>query len=278
VGRFLDYRDHRRTLGGNQHVYAVLSRRAAGVSIGVNLNPDKRCNFACPYCQVDRDRRASASAVDVRQLVAELNALLSSAANGTLWHRAPFDTVAPLWRRVADIAFSGDGEPTLAASFPEAARRARHARDSRARGVPLRLLTNATLLHRPRVRAALIHFDELWCKLDAGTERSFRVVSGSRIAFSRVLDNLLEVSRRRPIVVQSLFFACRGSGPPADEIDAYLERLGSILAHGGRISRVQVYTVARAPANPHVAPLRVAALDAIAERVRTLGVAADVHG
>jgi wyosine [tRNA(Phe)-imidazoG37] synthetase (radical SAM superfamily) len=264
-------------LGRNRYVYAVLSRRAGGVSIGVNLNPDKRCNFACPYCQVDRSGQGTRSAVDVGQLVAELIALLARAASGSLWRCSPFDTVAPALRHVADIAFSGNGEPTLAAEFPEAARRVREARDNHALDVPLRLLTNATLLHRPPVNAALVHFDELWCKLDAGSEKYFRFVAGTQAPFSRVLDNLLAVARKRPIVIQSLFFKYRGSGPPNDEIRAYVERLGSILADGGHIERVQVYTVARAPADPCVGPLAGATLEATAVSVRSLGVAVGVY-
>ena len=46
--RRLDFTDHRRDLGENRYVYAVVSRRAGGLSIGVNLNPDKVCNFDCP--------------------------------------------------------------------------------------------------------------------------------------------------------------------------------------------------------------------------------------
>ena len=39
---------------GNRFVYAVISARARGLSLGVNVNPDKKCNFDCSYCEVDR--------------------------------------------------------------------------------------------------------------------------------------------------------------------------------------------------------------------------------
>jgi wyosine [tRNA(Phe)-imidazoG37] synthetase (radical SAM superfamily) len=130
----------------------------------------------------------------VADLAAELEGLLRR-AGGDLWTSPPFDTVAPDLRRVADIAFAGDGEPTTPPQFPAAARAAREARDHLAPGVPLRLLTNATLFHKDRVRAALAEFDELWCKLDAGTEAYFHVVDGTRLPFRRILDNLLS---RRP--------------------------------------------------------------------------------
>ena len=277
MARRLDYEDHRRELDANRYVYAVVSRRARGLSIGVNLNPDKACNFDCPYCQVDRTTPGGPSRVDVADMSAELEDLLRRAA-GDLWATPPFDTVVPELRRVADVAFAGDGEPTTPPEFPAAARAAREARDRLAPGVPLRLLTNATLLHKDRVRAALAEFDELWCKLDAGTEPYFQVVDGTRLPLRRVLDNLLLVARERPIVVQSLFLTLDGVGPDDAEIGAWVDRLRVIVAQGGRIDHVQVYTVARAPSDPRCGPLDPKRLDAIAARARDAGLAAAVYG
>jgi wyosine [tRNA(Phe)-imidazoG37] synthetase (radical SAM superfamily) len=276
VARRLDYRDHRRELDENRYVYAVVSRRARGLSIGVNLNPDKACNFDCPYCQVDRTTPGGPSRVSVPDLTGELEDLLRR-ASADLWATPPFDTVAPDLRRVADIAFAGDGEPTTPPEFPAAARAAREARERLAPGVPLRLLTNATLFHKDRVRAALAEFDELWCKLDAGTEAYFHVVDGTRLPFRRLLDNLLLVARERPIVVQSLFLSIGGVGPDDAEIAAWVGRMGEIVAQGGRIDHVQVYTLARAPSDPRCGPLEAARLEAIAAAARAAGLDAAVH-
>jgi wyosine [tRNA(Phe)-imidazoG37] synthetase (radical SAM superfamily) len=276
VARRLDHRDHRRELDENRYVYAVVSRRARGLSIGVNLNPDKACNFDCPYCQVDRTTPGGPSRVDVVSLAAELEDLLRR-ARGDLWAEPPFDTVDPGMRRLADVAFAGDGEPTTAAEFPAVASVAREARDRLAPGVPLRLLTNATLFHKDRVRAALAEFDEVWCKLDAGTEAYFQRVDGTRLPFRRILENLLLVARERPIVVQSLFPAVDGVGPDDGEVSAWAARLREIVAEGGRIDHVQVYTVARAPSDTRCKPLDGARLEAIAETARGAGLAATVY-
>ena len=276
MARRLDFRDHRRELETNRYVYAVVSRRARGLSIGVNLNLDKACNFDCPYCQVDRTTPGASPRVDVGALAEELSELLLR-ARGDLWSRPPFDTVAPEMRRVADVAFAGDGEPTAPREFPAAARAAREARDRLGPGVPLRLLTNATLFRKERVRAALGEFDDLWCKLDAGTEPYFHLVDGTRLPFRRVLDNLLLVARERPIVVQSLFPAIDGAGPDDAEVGSWIERLREIRAQGGRVDHVQVYTVARAPSDPRFTPLDRGRLEAIAERARRGGLDAVVY-
>jgi len=276
VARRLDFRDHRRDLDTNRYVYAVVSRRARGLSIGVNLNPDKVCNFDCPYCQVDRTTPGGPSRIDVTALVSELELLLDR-ARGDLWTLPPFDSVAQEFRRLADIAFAGDGEPTTPPEFPAAARAVRELRDRLAPGVPLRLLTNATLFHKQSVRAGLAEFDELWCKLDAGSEAYFQVVDGTRLPFRRILDNLLLVARERPIVIQAMLLTKDGLGPDDAEIAAWVERMREIVAAGGRIDHVQVYTVARKPADPRIGPLAPERLEAIAAAARAAGLLASVY-
>jgi wyosine [tRNA(Phe)-imidazoG37] synthetase (radical SAM superfamily) len=276
--RALTFVDHGRDLDQNRYVYAVVSRRARGLSVGVNLNPDKVCNFDCPYCQVDRTTPGGSAAIDADVLAEELDDLLGRIQDGTLWQHPLFATAAPGLRRLVDIAFAGDGEPTTPKEFPAAARAAQEIRDRRGTQIPLRLITNATLLDRPRVKTALPFFDELWCKLDAGTEAYFQRVDGTRFPFRKVLDNLLGTARERPIVIQSLFLTWEGAGPGEAEIEAYAERLREIAMGGGRIDLVQVYTVARRPADPRVGALTDARLEEIATRVRALGLRAEVYG
>jgi len=278
MARELTFADHDRGLDRNRYVYAVVSRRARGLSIGVNLNPDKKCNFDCPYCQVDRQTPGGPADIDVAVLAAELEALLDRARSGTLWRHPLFATAPEALRRVADIAFAGDGEPTTPREFPAAARAARDVLDRSALDIPLRLLTNATMLDRPRVRAALACFDELWCKLDAGTEEHFHRVDGTRLPFRRILDNLLAVARERPIVIQGMFVAMDGAEPPDAEVEAYADRLREIVEGGGRIDRVQVYTVARRPADARVGALGDERLERIAARVRAEGLRVEVYG
>jgi wyosine [tRNA(Phe)-imidazoG37] synthetase (radical SAM superfamily) len=269
---------HPRDILGNRYVYAVLSRRAAGLSIGVNLNPDKVCNFACVYCQVDRTRPGGLPEVEVDVLARELRDLLARARSPALWTDPPFDAVDPAYRRVADVAFSGDGEPTSAGEFARIAQLARRLRDESGLLVPLRLLTNATLFHREPVRRGLRAFDELWCKLDAGTDAAFAVVNGAGVPLDHVLSNLLAVARERPIVIQSLFISLSGLGPDGKEVAAYLGRLAALRDGGARIDRVQVTTLARRPADPRVGALPLPRLEAIAREVRDLGLRVDVYG
>ena len=267
------YADHGRTYRENKFVYPVLSRRSGGISIGVNLNPDKVCNFDCIYCQVDRRSEAETQFVETDRLLAELDAMLRFVNSGEIFQDAKFaDVPAPL-RRLNDLAFSGDGEPTTYRNFDEiiaaaAALKTKHGLD----GVKMVLITNATMFHRPAVERGLAildaHNGEIWAKLETGTEEYYQLVERTKIPFRRVLDNIAAAARRRPLVIQSLFMRIHGDPPPPSEIAAFCDRLNEITAGGGAIKFVQVYTVARQPAESFVAPLTNAEVDQIAQTVR----------
>jgi wyosine [tRNA(Phe)-imidazoG37] synthetase (radical SAM superfamily) len=134
------------------------------------------------------------------------------------------------------------------------------------------LITNASLLHRPRVRQALATLyangGEIWAKLDAGTEDYYRHVARSAVAWRQILDNLTEAALVRPMVIQSLWMRILDKPPPPAELDAYCDRLQEIRAAGGRIKLVQIHTIARRPAEAWVAALSDGEVDAIADLVR----------
>jgi wyosine [tRNA(Phe)-imidazoG37] synthetase (radical SAM superfamily) len=271
--RTLSHDYHPRSLDQNRYVYAVLSRRSGGVSIGINLNPDKVCNFDCVYCQVDRRLPGGERRVDLEILERELKDILFRAGSGALFAQAPFSGIERQLQNVTDIAFSGDGEPTTCPEFGEAVELAIAAKKEA--GLPnlkLLLITNATMFHRAKVKRTLCLLDEnqgeIWAKLDAGTEPYYHRVDVTTIPFERILNNLLDAARHRPIVIQSLFMRLYGSPPDAAEIAAYCDRLRNIVSSGGRIKMVQVHTVARAPAQPYVTALSDEEVDGIAAQVR----------
>jgi len=269
-------------LGENAYVYPVVSRRSGGLSVGINLNPDKICNFDCPYCQVDRKVAPSTRSVDRELLLRELDALLNLAAEGVLWELPPFNTVAPEHRRVCDIAFSGDGEPTSYGGLSELIDAVADCRDSHGfSDTPLVLITNASLFQKPKVLDALgrLHArgGRIWAKLDAGTNSYFQWVCGTEHRLETVLENIESVACRWPIAIQAMFLAQDKVSPPEAELDAWAERLADIRDAGGEIELVQVYTVARKPADESLSALSRQELERIADRARHLGLSAEVY-
>ena len=277
------HKRHSRHWHENKFVYPVVSRRSKGISIGVNLNPDKVCNFDCIYCQVDRRDESETKFVELPQLLSEIDEMLELVTSGSLFEDEAFRTVPIERRRLNDIAFSGDGEPTTFRNFDEIIEKtAELKRRRQLPSVKLVLITNASMFHRPVVERGLALLDqnqgEIWAKLDAGSDAYFHVVDRTKISFQQVLDNILAAARVRPLVIQSLFMRIYGEPPPATEIEAYCGRLRDIVQGGGRLSLAQIYTVARSPAESFVTPLTDAELTVIADAVRAVGIPAETFG
>ncbi len=242
--------DHRRSYDDFYYVYPVISRRSQGVSIGVNLNPDKTCNFDCVYCEVNRTVPGRRKDVDLDVLREELRDMLRIFQDGTLFAREPFASAPESWRRLNDIAFSGDGEPTTCPVFEQAVEVACQVREELGLdAAKLVLITDAACLDRPGVQRGIRRMQsgahEIWAKLDAGTEDYYKVVNRSNIPFPRILKNITETARWCPLIIQSLFLRVFGAPPTEQEIRAYAERLREIQAQGGKILGLQLYTVAR---------------------------------
>jgi len=248
----------------------------------VNLNPDKVCNFDCIYCSVDR--RVPLEPWQVREmdldlLRAELAAMLDAVQSGAIYRFDPFDRIPAPLRRVNDIAFSGDGEPTTCPQFDAAVRLAAELVEAPAAGpaaprqpIKLVLITNATMFHRPAVRETLAfmdaHHGEIWAKLDAGTPEYYGLVDRSPVPFQRVLENVTWSCQTRPTVIQTLLMRVHGEPPPLAEIDAYARRLRDITQAGGTIKLVQLYTVARGTTEDYATALAAEELETVARTVR----------
>jgi wyosine [tRNA(Phe)-imidazoG37] synthetase (radical SAM superfamily) len=276
--------DHARTFEHNRFVYPVLSRRSGGISIGVNLNPDKICNFDCIYCQVDRRSQSETKFVETDALLKELRSTLDLVITGRIYETPKFADVPPRLRRLNDIAFSGDGEPTTYRNFDELIQRcAEIKRDAESRiaqppapslqpPIKMVLITNASMFHRPHVQRGLAILDEnngeIWAKLEAGTDEYYHLIERTPISFRQILDNITAAARVRPLVIQSLFMRVSGEPPSQAELAAFCDRLNEITAAGGKLKLVQIYTVARRPAESYVAPLSDAEVDAIVELVK----------
>ncbi|NOZ39914.1 MAG: radical SAM protein [Planctomycetes bacterium] len=263
---------HERSFDDTRYVYPVLSRRSGGMSIGVNLNPDKVCNFDCIYCQVDRREQSETTFVGMDRLLEELRELLPRVATGKIFQAEKFRDTPKELRRLNDIAFSGDGEPTTYKNFDEII--AACAEVKRAAGlddVKMVLITNASMLHRSHVQRGLEILDanqgEIWAKLDAGTAEYYQQIERTPIPFQQILDNITSAAQVRSLVIQSLFMRVDGKPPTANELEAFCDRLAEIVSAGGQLSLVQIYTVARRPAESFVSPLSNAEVDAIVEQV-----------
>lgn len=275
---------HPREFSSFTYAYPVISRRSGGVSIGVNLNIDKHCNFDCPYCQVDRTVPKAKQAIDAQRIKEEVGQLLDRVDASGVCRIDKFAALADSAKRLKDIAVSGDGEPTMVSSFADVCASLAALQASRpGLDFKLVLITNSTLLDRSSVLAGigslLSRNGEVWAKLDAGTEEWFQKVNISRISLDRIEANLIRLGKSHPFSIQSMFHAIDTIPPSPAEVDAYLERLIRIRDAGSRIREVQLYTLARKPAQSSCTPVEPAFLAGLKSRIENdLALMAKVYG
>jgi wyosine [tRNA(Phe)-imidazoG37] synthetase (radical SAM superfamily) len=265
----------------NRYVYAVVSARARGLSVGVNMCPDKNCNFECVYCEAHRNGEPREERLEVEAMAAELKKTLIFVRGGRLRERPWYRTLPDELLQLRHVALSGDGEPTLSPTFAEALQAIVHVRALS--GFPffkLVLLTNATGLDLPHVQQGLKHFtrsDEVWAKLDGGTQAYVNKVNRPSVPLEKILSNILLLARQRPVVIQSLFPAINGEEPPLEEIEQYARRLQELKQGGAQISLVQIYSATRPSPNSESGHLPLKVLSRIAHTVRqSTGLTAEV--
>jgi wyosine [tRNA(Phe)-imidazoG37] synthetase (radical SAM superfamily) len=271
--------DRARDWLGNRFVYAVISARAGGLSLGVNMNPGKVCNFDCSYCEVDRRTHGPDRHLLVDVMAAELHRTLTAVRQGQLKTRPWYQLIPDELLQLRHVALSGDGEPTLAPNFVEAVQAVARVR---ALGgfFKIVLLTNGTGLDKPDILRGLeilTKSDEIWIKLDGGSQALVDKVNRPNVPLEKILSNILLIGRQRPVIIQSLFPAIHGEEPPEEEIQEYAQRLKELKAGGAQISLVQIYSAARPGVHAEWGHLPLRVLSQIAQTVRhTAGLKAEV--
>lgn len=241
--------DHRRDSAGLRYVYPVVSRRAGGVSVGINLNANNACNWACLYCQVENLTRGGPLPIDLELLENELAGFLDDALHGSFMVRQ----VPAEARHLVDVAFSGNGEPTSAPEFPLAVELVGRVleRFGLAGHLPIRLITNGSLMHRPEVQEGIALLGrlggEVWFKVDRAEPLAIAEINGVPMQCERIARNLEICAGLAPTWVQTCWFSLDGVSPSASARDAYCALLKPLASS---IAGVHLYGLARPSLQP----------------------------
>lgn len=273
----LTIHNHNRNSAGYTYVYPVVSRRAGGVSVGINLNPNNACNWACIYCQVPNLTRGAAPEIHLPQLEQELRDFFGQLQADWLERHVPEGS-----RVLQDIAFSGNGEPTSAEAFPQAvALAARMLREFGLQHMKLRLITNGSQLSRASVQQALRdmaqHNGEVWFKLDRATAEGMVQVNQINDHMAAVKKRLQASVDNCPTWLQTCWFALDGKAPDAAERQAYL---AVVREFRDNLAGVHLYGLARQsmqPGSERISSISEVEMQAFAEDICGLGVRVTVN-
>lgn len=272
----LNTTDHSRDSAGLTYVYPVISRRAGGVSIGINLNPNNACNWRCVYCQVPDLKRGSAPRVDLNKLERELRSFLHELVHGDFMQKhVPLEA-----RKIHDIAISGNGEPTSAKEFePVIELIGSILKDFNAlKDLKLVLITNGSLIYRQSVQAGLKRMarlnGEVWFKFDRALAEERLRTNNTRISLKKIHHHLQIATLLCPTWLQTCVFQINGKPPSEQETNAYLKFITNLKDEGLPLKGVLLYGIAR-PSLQHEAPqlsqVTESWLIAYGEKIKALG-------
>jgi wyosine [tRNA(Phe)-imidazoG37] synthetase (radical SAM superfamily) len=281
--QYLTVEDHNRDVSGLTYIYPVVSRRAGGVSIGINLNINNACNWRCLYCQVPNLTRGTPPPINLALLEKELRDFLEYIVLGDFMQRY----VAEGDRKLQDIAFSGNGEPTSAKEFPEVLKIVEKLlnefdllNSELEHPIKVRLITNGSLMDKPHVIESMRHLSkingEVWFKADAGTSEGVAKINDVNINISSVIKRIKACAEACPTFVQTCMVAIDGVAPSEAEVKAYINLLSEVK---DVIVGVHLYGLARpsmqaeAPRLTRLLPER---LESVAEKIRAIGLQAFV--
>jgi histidinol dehydrogenase len=232
--------ENHRTREEGTLVYPVYSRRSGGLSVGVNLFPDKKfCTFDCPYCEVFPFKAEAPLAFET--------------LHPALVHA--LERISEQGATVKDICFSGNGEPTLSPYFSRALESVFAIRKILVPEAAVVVITNATGLLRAPVRELLRGAVEtealvIWLKLHAGTEGWYRLINNSPLAFTDLMEHIKTFVSTTPVIIQTMLCSVNGS-PPGSEETAAWENAVVNLAVTGNVRAVHLYGKARpSPGDP----------------------------
>ncbi|MFZ2301141.1 MAG: radical SAM protein [Gallionella sp.] len=271
----LNVTNHDRDSAALRYVYPVISRRAGGVSVGINLNPNNACNWRCIYCQVPGLTRGAAPPVDLIALENELRGFLEELLHGEFMR----SRVPEGMRRINDIALSGNGEPTSAAEFAQVIDLIGRVRNETAvpEAVKTVLITNGSLLYRSEVQQGLRAMaqlnGEVWFKLDRASEAGMRFINDTHTSMSKVRDNLVTAIALCPTWLQTCWFALDGEPPGRQDEEDYLEFVSELLRGGHKPQGVLLYGLARPSMQaeaPRLSALSAENMQAFADRIGKL--------
>ncbi len=252
----------------NEIVFGPVSSRRFGVSLGINLLPEtmKYCTFNCVYCECgltseDQDKR-----VKLFPTSEILDAL-----------EARFKELFEKGLVPDNITYAGNGEPTIHPGFLEIIDRTIVLRDKYFPTAKITVLSNATRIHKENVMSALLKIDNNVLKLDAGTDTTFQLINrpASPIHIEQIVDNLVKLDGK--LIIQTLFLRGKSGDKIIDnttqeEVDKWLEHLVKI-----KPSLVMLYSISRETAEDGLTKVSRDELEAIAERVRLLGIETEVY-
>ena len=249
-------------------IFGPIHSRRLGISLGINVLPtqSKYCTFDCIYCEcgwTHSDQKIKAKLFSREEIkVAMLQRFPEVIQQG----------ITP-----DCITFAGNGEPTIHPDFSGIIDDVLEMRNQFFPKAKIAVLSNASLIQKSKVKEALLKVEDCILKLDAGSQEMFIRINrpSGKSLLSDIVDELVTFEGK--LIIQTLFIRGEYHGEKIDntslfEVDLWLAHLARIKPQSVMIYCIDRYTPAR-----NLEKVSVEEMETIAERVRAIGIKAEVY-
>jgi len=249
-------------------IFGPIHSRRLGISLGINVLPtqSKYCTFDCIYCEcgwTHSDQKIKAKLFSREEIkVAMLQRFPEVIQQG----------ITP-----DCITFAGNGEPTIHPDFSGIIDDVLEMRNQFFPKAKIAVLSNASLIQKSKVKEALLKVEDCILKLDAGSQEMFIRINrpSGKSLLSDIVDELVTFEGK--LIIQTLFIRGEYHGEKIDntslfEVDLWLTHLARIKPQSVMIYCIDRYTPAR-----NLEKVSVEEMETIAERVRAIGIKAEVY-
>lgn len=273
ITNILTTTNHNRDIFSSKYIYPVISRRAGGLSLGINLNTNNACNWQCIYCEVPNLVRGKPESIDLNLLNNELDYWLKKIINGSFLNQYTNQRT-----EFKDIAFSGNGEPTAAKEFESVVKLviSKVNKFNLAKKIKIRLITNGSYLHTQRVQHGLALLNELdreiWFKIDQVDETQSLIINQINISKETLKNNLENALRASPTVIQTCLFKINQKLPEEKSLQTYIKFL---KPYELKVKAIHLYSLARPSeqsSNLILERLSLSEIEAIADKIKILNI------
>ena len=264
--------NHDRNIFKGKYVYPVVSRRAGGLSLGINLNTNNACNWQCIYCEVPNLVRGKPVPIDLQELENELDYWLDQIVNKSFLRQYTKSKT-----EFKDIAFSGNGEPTASKQFKDVVSiLINKINEYKLDKIIIRLITNGSYMANPATQKALSllsNFNrEVWFKIDQTNQEGVKIINQVNLSKSSVKKNLEASLKNNPTVVQTCLFKLNEELPSLQSLEDYIKFMEP---YKDKIKGIHLYSLARESeqTNEHkLTRLTVSELKVIADKIKVLNI------
>jgi wyosine [tRNA(Phe)-imidazoG37] synthetase (radical SAM superfamily) len=249
-------------------IFGPVNSRRLGISLGINVLPtqSKYCTFDCIYCECGWTHSDQKIKAKLYSRIEIKDAMLKR-----------FPEVIQQGIIPDSITFAGNGEPTIHPDFAGIIDDVLALRNEYFPKAKIAILSNASLIHKPHVKESLLRIDDCILKLDAGSEEMFNRINrpSGKSKLSDIVDEL--ISFKGKLIIQTLFLRGEYKGDQIDntsdyEVDLWLGHLKKINP-----KMVMIYCIDRATPARNLEKVTVNEMETIAEKVRELGIKAEVY-